>query len=435
MTRTEAFVLSAAAAAKIRTAVNTRGGLRMVHHKPDNLWVVTMFQDGPAGARLPVKPPAAQHALNLTEDTVYEASWLRSNFDAQVLHHYLIRRYGCTVSTANLIKLLPGLPRPGRHERRAVIAHCPEAKDSDAGRLLHEFAGWEVTHDRATPLDLVVEPEQYGFNQLVGHWPVELLADKAVLVVGVGSLGSAAAAALAGYGVGRLHLLDPDRLLWHNVVRHVLGQRHVGRHKTDAMADHLHDRYDQLEVTSHVADVVADADLVRGLLPDMDAVVCAADGIAPRRVVGHLARRAGKDAILTSIMEDGELGEVLRLRRAPDHGCLLCRRAQLFEQAMLQPELVQERGYGDGNPHRPMTAVGPDIALVGDLAAKVTVASLLDRAGRPDQRLPGEQLVVGLRLRGPYTAPGSPYDVAHTGDIKWSPATPPRRGCVTCSPP
>ena len=43
-----------------------------------------------------------------------------------------------------------------------------------------------------------------------------------------------------------LHLLDPDRLLWHNVVRHVLGQRHVGRYKTDAMADHLRDRYNGL---------------------------------------------------------------------------------------------------------------------------------------------------------------------------------------------
>lgn len=147
---------------------------------------------------------------------------------------------------------------------------------------------------------------------------------------GVGSLGSAVAAALTGYGIGRLHLLDPDGLLWHNVVRHVLGQRHIGRHKTDAMADHLRDRHDGLDVRSHVTDVVAEADLVRGLLPDMHAVVCATDGIAPRRVVSHLARRAGKDAILTSIMEDGELGEVLRLRRAPDHGCLLCRRAELF---------------------------------------------------------------------------------------------------------
>ena len=435
MTRTETFVLSAAAAAKIQSAKATHGGLRMIHHKPDDLWVVTMFQDGAADARLPVKPPSAQRALNLTEVSTYEGNWHRADASAQVQHYLLTRRYGHQIRTDDLIDMMPGLPRPRRGEIRAVIAHCPEVNDLDPGHPLQEFAGWAVTREGARPLDLVVEPEQYGLSQLAGHWPVELLRDKAVLVVGVGSLGSTVAAALAGYGVGQLHLLDPDRLLWHNVVRHVLGQQHVGRHKTDAMADHLRNRHDELDVRSHVADVVADADLVRALLPDMDTVVCAADGIAPRRVVSHLARRAGKDAILTSIMEDGELGEVLRLRRAPDQGCLLCRRAELLEKARLQPELVQERGYGDGNPHRPMTAVGPDIALVGDLAAKVAVASVLERSGKPDQRLPGEHLVVGLRLRGPYTASASPYDVARTGDIKWSPATPPRPGCITCSPP
>lgn len=432
MIPTGTFVLPATAAAKMRSALASRGCLQMVHHKPDDLWVVTMFQDGFAGIRLPVSPPTTQRALNRPEATRYDGTWHRADVEAQIHHHMLSQRYRHAMSADDLIRLLPGLARPRNTELRVVIAHCPEVNDLDPGNPLQEFAGWAVTRDSAQPLDLVVEPEQYGLSQLVGHWPVELLQDRTVLVVGVGSLGSAAASALAGYGVGRLHLLDPDRLLWHNIVRHVLDQRDVGRHKTDALAEHLRERHDGLDARSHVADVVGDADLVRGLLPEVDAVVCAADGIAPRRVVSHLARRAGKDAILTSIMEDGELGEVLRLRRAPDQGCLLCRRAELYEQAKLEPERVQEHGYGDGNPHRPMTAVGPDIALVGDLAAKITVASLLDRQGQSDQRLPGEHLVIGLRLRAPYN---TPYDVARTGDFRWGPATPPRPGCVTCSPP
>lgn len=91
--------------------------------------------------------------------------------------------------------------------------------DLDWGHQLQEFAGWAVTRESAKPLDLVVEPERYRLNQLAGHWPVELLQDKSVLVVGLGSLGSVVATALASYGVGRLGLLDPDRLLWHNLVR------------------------------------------------------------------------------------------------------------------------------------------------------------------------------------------------------------------------
>jgi molybdopterin-synthase adenylyltransferase len=426
------FVLPAEAAAKMKAALAERGAISMIRHAPDDLWVVTMFQDGTSGARLPVNPASSQEALRRTESTTYKGFWHRAPAEAHVLHYTLWNRPRTSISTDLLIELLPGLPRPRNDDALLVVSHCPEINDLEEGHRLEEFAGWQVTRDHAQPVALAVEPTSFGIGQLLGHWPVDVLADKAVLVVGVGSLGSAAAAALASYGVRELHLLDPDRLLWHNIVRHVLGPRDIGRYKVEALAEHLRARHDWVDVHPHVADVVRDADLVRGLLPAVDAVLCAADGIAPRRVVSHLARRAGKDAVLTSVLEDGAFGEVLRLRRAADQGCLLCRRADLYDAGSMEPERAQERGYGDGDPHRPMTAVGPDIALVGDLAAKVTVASVLERAGYADQCLPGEQLVVGLRLLHPYKAP---FDVARTGDMRWHPATSPRTGCVTCSPP
>jgi hypothetical protein len=426
------FVLPAEAADKMKAADAERGALSMIRHAPDDLWVVTMFQDGTSGARLPVNPASSQEALRRTESATYKGFWHRAPLEAHVVHYTLWNRPQTSISTDLLIELLPGLPRLRNDEALLVVSHCPAINDLEEGHRLEEFAGWQVTRAQATPVALAVEPASFGIGQLLGHWPVDVLADKTVLVVGVGSLGSAAADALAGYGVRELHLLDPDRLLWHNIVRHVLGARDIGRYKVDAFAEHLRARHDWLDVHPHVADVVRDADLVRGLLPTVDAVLCAADGIAPRRVVSHLARRAGKDAVLTSVLEDGAFGEVLRLRRAADQGCLLCRRADLYDTGSMEPERAQERGYGDGDPHRPMTAVGPDIALVGDLAAKVAVASVLERAGHADQRLPGEQLVIGLRLRHPYKAP---FDVARTGDMRWHPATPPRTGCVTCSPP
>lgn len=432
MSGLDVFVLPAEAAAKMRAASAERGGLGMVRHAPDDLWVVAMFQDGMSGARLPVRPASGQESLRRPEAAQYRGAWHRASVEAQSWHYMLWRRPHKAIPTDDLLQVLPGLSRPKNDDALLVVAHCPTVHDLEDGHPLDEFVGWTLTRDQAVPVALVVEPDTYGISQLAGHWPIETLKDKAVLVVGVGSLGSAAATALAGYGIGRIDLLDPDRLLWHNTVRHVLGARDIGRHKTDALAEHLRGRHDWVDTRSHVADVVGDADLVRGLLPEVDTVVCAADGIAPRRVVSHLARRAGKDAVLTSVLEDGALGEVLRLRRAVDQGCLLCRRAELYDKARMEPERSQERGYGDGNPHRPMTAVGPDVALVGDLAAKVAVASVLERAGHADQRLPGEHLVVGLRLREAYKAP---YDVARTGDIRWWPATPPRPGCVTCSQP
>lgn len=432
MTGAATFVLPADGARRLRAAAASRGELGLVHHRPDDVYVVTKFRDGPAGALLPVSIPHSQELLRQTEAVAYVGEWQRTDMQAQIHHYMLGRRPGRCISGDDLVRLVPGLRKPRSHERLLVVAHCPEAAELEPPSVLQEFTGWDVTAEQAVPVDLVVEPDKHGLDQLEGHWPVEVLRGRSVLVVGTGSLGSAAAAALTGYGVGRLGLLDPDRLLWHNTLRHVLDDADIGRHKVDALADRLRGRWPGLHAAPLRLDVVAHADVVRALLPGYDAVVCAADGIAPRRVVSHLARRAGVDAVLTSVLEDGAIGEVLRLRRAPDQGCLLCRRAVLFEDGRMDPERVQERGYGDGDPHRPMTAVGPDLALVGQLAAKVTVAGLLERAGHPDQRLPGEHAVVGLRPRGRY---GAPFDVDRAGEVRWHPATPPQPGCVTCSDP
>lgn len=432
MIREPIFVLPFDGAQRMREATADRGELGMAQHVADRMYVITKFQDGTAGARLPIEPRPGQERLRQKQRGTYLGTWQRASVEAQIAHYTMSHRTNVSIRTNDFLKLFPKLRRPRSTEHLFVVAHCPETAALPEPQVLQEFAGWRVSAEAAVAVDLVVEPESHGLVQLDRHWPLQTLRDACVLIVGLGSLGSAAAVALAGYGVGRLDLVDPDRLLWHNTVRHVLDDRDIGRHKTDALAERLNTRWPGLDARSHVADVVENADYVRGLLPKVDAVLCAADGVAPRRVVSHLARRARRDAVLTSVLEDGALGEVLRLRPAPDQGCLLCRRNTLYDTARMEPERVQERGYGDGNPHRPMTAVGPDIALVGSFAAKVTIASVLERRGHGDQRLPGEQAVIGLRLRARYKAP---YDVPHTGSVSWNPATPPRPGCVTCSEP
>lgn len=65
------------------------------------------------------------------------------------------------------------------------------------------------------------------------------LADKHVVLVGAGSLGSQVAMQLARAGVGRLTLIDHDILNAENLGRHVLGIDDLGRFKVDAMRDRL----------------------------------------------------------------------------------------------------------------------------------------------------------------------------------------------------
>ncbi|HUF18605.1 MAG TPA: HesA/MoeB/ThiF family protein, partial [Thermoanaerobaculia bacterium] len=73
-----------------------------------------------------------------------------------------------------------------------------------------------------------------------------------VLLVGAGGLGSPAALYLAAAGVGRIGIVDFDRVDLSNLHRQVLhGTGDVGRMKTDSAADALESANPEVEVTLH----------------------------------------------------------------------------------------------------------------------------------------------------------------------------------------
>ncbi|HLU11353.1 MAG TPA: ThiF family adenylyltransferase, partial [Oceanobacillus sp.] len=73
-------------------------------------------------------------------------------------------------------------------------------------------------------------------ERLLGSRNLELLAQKRVGVVGLGSGGGFVALSLAMSGVGNFVLIDNDLLDASNVVRHVADNRYVGQPKAEAVA-------------------------------------------------------------------------------------------------------------------------------------------------------------------------------------------------------
>jgi hypothetical protein len=145
-------------------------------------------------------------------------------------------------------------------------------------------------------------------------------------------------------------------------------------------------------------------------------------------VVNHIARRAGVPIVFACVLEHGALGEVVRI--TPETGCLMCYRRNLEEAGSLDPEPDLDRGYGTGSAHLPMTAVGGDLTTVGCLAAKIAVATLLERRGHWEQRLPGDALTVGLQ---PVPGRAAPFDIEEAAGFRWREIGPPRADCFTCA--
>ncbi len=302
-----------------------------------------------------------------------------------------------------------------------VVTHCPQQDP--------EWAAWRLSAHYARPLEvhLLLLPDADPLALLEPRWPVRDLSDEVVLI-GVGSIGSAAAFALAMYGVRKITLVDHDRLLWHNLVRHQSTRFAVGQYKVDAVSETIRQRWPATEVLALRLNVITDADLMRPLFRRCALILCAADGVAPRRVVSHLARRAERTAILACVLMDGAFGEIIRLRPWPDRGCLLCQRAHLVSIGAMDPEPALDSGYGTGTAHRPMTAVGSDLALVGQYAAKLTVATLLESAGHHDQRIELDSAVIGLR--GEAAVPEQ--FKLQPSEVRWFPHVRSRSACPTC---
>jgi hypothetical protein len=397
----------------------------------ENAGHVYQISSGPDTPLLPVEiKPRRRHFLS-SGDTRRSGLWYRVPAELHV-GWYLCRRTETQVPLDSFrAYVATGYINPGK-ESYIAITYAPDVNVEVPDGRVPDLAAWRVTADGADPLDIECEPEVLGNAQLAPHWPVQRLSGTTVMVVGVGSIGGATAHALATYGVGRLVLVDPDRLRWHNLVRHVCGPAHVGRLKVSAVREDLQQLRPETAVDARPLSVVTNADQIRALLPGTDLVVGATDQVAPRRVIGHLARRARIDAVLACVLEDGGIGELLRLRPWRDRGCLVCHRQTLRQAGSIDPEPGIDAGYGTGTRHRPMTAVAADLHLVGQLAAKAAVATVLERHGFADQKLPGDHAIIGLRPQPGWV---KPFDLTRTETIRWRPGTPPVPGCPTCEDP
>jgi molybdopterin/thiamine biosynthesis adenylyltransferase len=391
--------------------------------------VVNGYRRGTTGsARAGLSDVPRNHYLRFAETYPARALWFRVRPELHVAAIDATRRDAAISLDGFRACLVNGEPA------RAVAGHTTIAVTATEPTELNEppFAAWLLDPDQNLALQMSIEvvPEEIDLlKPLEDVWPLGELSSKTVALIGAGSIGSAAAEALAAYGIRRLVLVDRDRLRSHNFARHRVHPENVGRFKVNALATRLAERDPRMEVEAMPIDIVYDADYVRPMLREVDAVLVSSDGVDSRRAANHLSRRAAKSVVFACVLADGAFGEILRIR-PPRTGCLLCARAELVATGGISPEPALDLGYGTGSRHLPMTAVGGDLGLVGQFAAKVAVATLLDDLGYREQRLPGDHAILGLQPK-PDMAP--PFDIERAGEVRWRALPPPREDCPTCA--
>lgn len=214
------------------------------------------------------------------------------------------------------------------------------------------------------------------WERLDGVLDVGALRKRRVLVVGLGSGGSTVALELAKAGVGRLTLIDPDRIEPANVIRHECDDRTLGRNKADAVAGLIRWRNPQAEVRAIARNAFDMEDALEREVRDADLVAACTDGEAPKHLLNRLCLGAGVTAVYGGVYERGVGGEIVRC--APGDACYACVTSVLKESAPAPTGADLDYGAvdADGRVHG-APGLGLDVRLIALIHAKVCLSALL----------------------------------------------------------
>lgn len=229
-------------------------------------------------------------------------------------------------------------------------------------------------------------------ERLLGSRNLELLAQKRVGVVGLGSGGSFVALSLAMSGVGKFVLIDDDVLDASNVVRHVADSRYVGTPKVEAVADLITHRNPKAHVETRVGRIEDHQDA----LDNLDILVVGVDGEGSKYVINQASLDRGLTAVYAGVYERGEGGDVVVIR--PYQGpCYACWAAELRDEiALTKNDAAAELDYGMIGPEGTLEAepgLWLHVVRVASAQADMTLNELL-RETDVYRALPGNTVVL-----------------------------------------
>jgi len=200
-----------------------------------------------------------------------------------------------------------------------------------------------------------VELERYSRQLVLPEWSERAqlaLRDASVLIVGAGGLGSPVALYLAAAGVGRLGIVDDDRVERSNLARQLLHYTpDLGVAKAHSAAAKLGFLNPEVEIVPY--EVRLEADNAAGLLAGHDLVVDGSDSFATRYAVNAAACAARIGLVQSGVV--GVSGLVMAIRPG-ETACYRC----AFPQAPppgAQPTCAQAG------------VLGPAAGVIGSLQA------------------------------------------------------------------
>jgi len=208
----------------------------------------------------------------------------------------------------------------------------------------------------------------------------ELLQDSVVTIIGLGTGGIQIALELAKSGVGKFHLIDPDRLDVGNTCRHQAGISSVGRKKVFVARDLILEKNPKATITIYpIYACEENKETLTSIIRVSDLVICATDSRQSKLFVNFICVETKKPVIFGGAYRRAYGGNVLRVHpheTACYHCFVISMSDKEVDQEISSEENANEIAYSD-IPVAIEPGLSIDVAPIGIMVSKLAIQELI----------------------------------------------------------
>ena len=243
---------------------------------------------------------------------------------------------------------------------------------------------------------------ELDFDRIAYLLNPDVLWDKVVTIVGLGSGGAPVCDHLSMNGVRRWNLYDPDVLDGPNLVKHPRMRRDLGRLKVEVQQEWLFDRNPDAVVNAFAEDVMASDSFVDSVR-ESDLILACPDKKRVREFISDRCVELGVPFVAASVFRTGIGGEVYGF--VPDEtGCYRCVQlysmltgGDLTDEALGLTDHERQRIYGLGDIEFRASGLSIDIQTISLIQARMALSYLLRGSGSKLPELKANWIIFGNR--------------------------------------
>lgn len=182
-----------------------------------------------------------------------------------------------------------------------------------------------IENETITECDTLYVPQKSDlYSRSKGLLEVDMLENKKVAIVGLGSFGSNIAIELAKAGIGNFVLFDFDRVELSNIARHICGINDLGRYKNHAIRDAILLKNPFANIATFEININESRKIFEEQIENCDLILCLTDENRSREYINDLSIGLQKKVIYGRAITRAEGGDVFRYLPEKEKPCLAC---------------------------------------------------------------------------------------------------------------